>query len=121
MSSFIKNVSFAGAGIKYFFKNERNGRIQGIIALIVIVAGFIAGLSRLEWCIILICIAMVLGLEMINTSLERVGDMLSVEYHPMVKIIKDVAAGSVLWVTIFSVIIGAIIFLPYLKSLAGLN
>ena len=119
MSSFIKNVEFATAGIKYFFKNERNGRIQGLIAIVVIALACIAGLSRMEWCIILVCIAMVIGLEMINTALERVGEMLSIEYHPMVKIIKDVAAGAIFWVVIFSSIIGAIIFLPYLKNLAG--
>ena len=117
MSTFIENVAFASAGIKYFFKNERNGKIQLVIALIVIFLGLVVDLSNVEWCIILGCIALVIALEMVNTCLERVCDMLSTEYHPMIKIIKDVAAGAVLWAVIFCAVIGSIIFIPYLLKL----
>jgi undecaprenol kinase/diacylglycerol kinase (ATP) len=117
MSTFLQNIGFATEGIKYFFKSERNGRIQAVIAFGVVAAGFYFGLSPLEWCLILGCISLVIALEMINTSLERVCAMLSLEFHPIVKIIKDVAAGAVLWSAIFCVIIGAIIFIPHLLLL----
>ena len=117
MSTFIKNVGFASAGIKYFFKNERNGKIQLVIALLVISLGLVVNLATVEWCIILGCIALVIALEMVNTSLERVCDMISTEYHPMIKIIKDVAAGAVLWAVIFCATIGCIIFTPHLLIL----
>lgn len=119
MSSFIKNVAFASEGLKYFFSTERNGRIQAFIGLAVIVSGLLVGLSRIDWCIILGCMALVIGLEMMNTALERVCEMLSTEFHPMIKIIKDVAAGAVLWVSVFSVIVGIMVFFPYLKSWVG--
>ncbi len=114
MAGFLKNFGFASEGIRYFFKSERNGRLQAAITLLVIFAGFIVGLTRLEWCIILICIAMVLGLEMINTALERVCEMLSKDYHPIIKIIKDVAAGAVLWASVIAALIGLIIFFPHI-------
>ena len=117
MSTFIENIGFASAGIKYFFKNERNGKIQLVIALLVIFLSLVVNLSTVEWCIILGCIALVIALEMVNTSLERVCDMLSTEYHPMIKIIKDVAAGAVLWAVIFCASIGCIIFTPHLLIL----
>ena len=117
MSTFIENAGFASAGIKYFFKNERNGKIQLVIGLLVISLGLVVNLSTVEWCIILGCIALVIALEMVNTSLERVCDMLSTEYHPMIKIIKDVAAGAVLWAAIFCATIGCIIFTPHLLML----
>jgi undecaprenol kinase/diacylglycerol kinase (ATP) len=117
MSTFLQNIGFATEGIKYFFKSERNGRIQAVIAFGVLAAGFYFGLSPLEWCLILGCISLVIALEMINTSFERVCAMLSLEFHPIVKIIKDVAAGAVLWSAIFCVIIGAIIFIPHLLLL----
>ena len=117
MSTFLQNIGFAGEGIKYFFKSERHGRIQAVIAFAVVAAGFYVGLSPLEWCVILGCIALVIALEMVNTSLERVCAMLSLEFHPMVKIIKDVAAGAVLWAAIFCVFIGAIVFIPHLLTL----
>jgi len=114
MSTLLQNIGFATEGIKYFFKSERNGRIQAVIAFVVVAAGFYVGLSPLEWCLILGCIALVIALEMVNTSLERVCAMLSTEFHPMVKIIKDVAAGAVLWAAIFCAVIGCIIFIPHL-------
>jgi len=117
MNSLVRNFGFATAGIQYFFSTERNGRIQAVIALLVIVAGFYFGISNVEWCLILLCIALVLGVEMMNTALERVCEMLSADFHPMVKIIKDVAAGAVLCTTIASVIVGLLVFLPYIKML----
>jgi diacylglycerol kinase len=117
MSSLVTNFGFATAGIQYFFCTERNGRIQAVIALLVIVAGFYFGITNIEWCLVLLCIGLVLGVEMLNTALERVCEMLSAEFHPMVKIIKDVAAGAVLCVTIASVIVGVLVFLPYIKVL----
>lgn len=117
MSTFLQNIGFATEGIKYFFKSERNGRIQAAIAFAVVAMSFYLGLSPLEWCVILGCIALVIALEMVNTSLERICAMLSLEFHPMIKIIKDVAAGAVLWAAVFCALIGCIIFIPHLFSL----
>lgn len=117
MSNFLNNIRFANEGIFYFFKTERNGRIQALIAVLIILAGLIVQLQAIEWCIVLGCICLTIGLEMVNTALERVCLLLSKEYHPTVKIIKDVAAGAVWWAAIFSVIIGLIIFIPYFKNL----
>lgn len=120
MSNFIYNVGYALEGIGYFFRNEKNGKIQLFIAIIIICFGLFVGLSSMEWCIILGCIGLVISLEMVNTSLEKVCAMLSTEHHPMIKIIKDVAAGAVFWSAISAAIIGSIIFLPYLKTILHL-
>lgn len=117
MSNFRDNIRFANEGIFYFLKTERNGRIQALIAVLITVLGFIVQLPGTEWCIVLGCIALTIGFEMINTALERVCLLLSKEYHPVVKVIKDVAAGAVWWVSIFSAIIGLIIFIPHFKNL----
>ena len=120
MSSFKNNVKFANAGIRYFFQTEKNGRIQAIVSCITLAVSWFFGISGLEWCLIIFCIAFVLSLEMVNTALERVCAMLSTEYHPTIKIIKDVAAGAVWWASIFCSIIGAIIFIPYLVKFFNL-
>jgi undecaprenol kinase/diacylglycerol kinase (ATP) len=117
MSNLINNIGFANEGILYFFKNERNGRIQAVIAVLVILLGFVAQLKAMEWCIVLGCVALTIGLEMMNTALERVCLMLSRDYHPVVKIIKDVSAAAVWWTSIFSAVIGLIIFVLHLKNL----
>src|SRR3954471_19267020 len=105
MSNFIYNIGYASSGIIYFFKTERNGRIQAVAAIVMIGAGFYFHIRTIEWCFLLGCIALVMSLEMVNTAIERVCEMLSKEYHPMVKIIKDVAAGAVWWSAIFVAII----------------
>ncbi|MBA3674807.1 MAG: diacylglycerol kinase family protein [Chitinophagaceae bacterium] len=121
MSSFKNNVKSANAGIRYFFQTERNGRIQAIVSSIILLVSWFFGINRFEWCLVIFCIALVMSLEMVNTALERVCAMLSTEYHPMVKIIKDVAAGAVWWASIFCIIIGAIIFLPYVMKFFNLQ
>ncbi|GED20300.1 hypothetical protein KGI01_20410 [Kurthia gibsonii] len=80
--------------------------------VVVIVAGFLTGISANEWTILLFVIAAVLSLEMTNSAIERVVDLVTDEFHPLAKRAKDLAAGAVLIAAIFSVIIGLIIFLP---------
>lgn len=120
MSNFLSNIGWASEGIVYFFKTERNGRIQAVAGSLVITTGLVVGLSRVEWCIILTCIGLIISLEMVNTAIERVCEMLSKDYHPIVKIIKDVAAGAVWWSAIFSTVIGVIIFTPHIKDFLNL-
>ncbi|MFD1018794.1 diacylglycerol kinase family protein [Thalassobacillus hwangdonensis] len=107
----------ACAGIILVIRNERNFRIHLVAGAIVIIAGLLLRVSLLEWTVLLLTIAMVLSLEMINTSIERVMNHLSPEFHPAVGAVKDVAAGAVLVAAIFSIIIGMIIFLPKLTSI----
>jgi len=99
-------------GMKYFSLHERNGKIQLSVAVITIAASVILRLSTAEWMMILLCIGMVLGFEMVNSAVEKLCGIVHEEYHPVIKVIKDVAAGAVLWSAIISIIIGFIIFLP---------
>jgi len=91
---------------------EQNMRIHFFSALVVTIAGIITGLSSIEWLVIVIAIALVIGAEMINTAIESVVNLASPEIHPLAKQAKDVAAGAVLVFAITSVIIGLLIFLP---------
>lgn len=117
MSNFLDNIGYATSGVIYFFKTERNGRIQAVVALLIIAAGIYFRISSVEWCIILLSIALIISLEMVNTAIERVCEMLSKDYHPMVKIIKDVAAGAVWWSALFAALIGVFIFVPRVWNL----
>jgi len=111
-TSFLKACSHAFNGMKLFFLHERNGKIQLGIAIITLIAAGLLGISSAEWVAILFCIALVISLEMLNSALEKLCDVVQEEYHPVIKIIKDVAAAAVLWSSIASAIIGAIILLP---------
>ena len=107
-----KTFSTAFSGMRYFFKTERNGKIQATIAAGIILTALYLKLSATEWILILLCIAGVIGLEMINAALEHLCNHVHEDYHPSIKIIKDMAAGAVLFFSITSMITGLIIFIP---------
>lgn len=108
----IKSFDYAFQGILYFIKTQHNAWIHLISAIIVIVFGFIYKLNITEWCLITFAIGLVLSLEIINTALEYVSDLVSPEKNLKVKRIKDMAAGGVLISAITAAIIGLIIFIP---------
>jgi len=108
------NKTFVNAfnGIQYFFKTERNGKIQLFVSFLVLLTGFYFRLSPTEWAFIFLCIGAVMGMEMLNSALEHLCNVVHYDYHPVIKIIKDVSAGAVLLTSVISVLIGLVIFLP---------
>ena len=114
MSKFLTGFKFASAGVSYLFRSQLNARVQLAFAIVVLVAGFIFGIEQLEWCLFVLCIALVFAAEGVNTALESLADAVHPEKHPLVGRAKDVAAGAVLVCAIAAAIVGAIIFLPYL-------
>lgn len=117
MARFSSNLRYAAAGIKQFFTTERNGKIQLVIGLLVIAAGCWWHISRVEWCLVLGCIGLVLGLEMLNSAIEKLCDHVTKELHPAIKTIKDMSAGAVLWAAICAAIIGVLVFYKYVIAL----
>ena len=114
MKKFFISVTFAVEGVKQFFSCDRNGKIQIVIGITAITLGFTVSLSSFQWLLILFCIGLVISLEMINSAIERYCDLVTTDFHPGIKIIKDVAAGAVLVASVMSLIIGLIIFIPAL-------
>ena len=114
---FIHSLQFALSGITGFFRNETNGQIQLGAATVAVILACVFRIDAMEWLVVVLCITVVLTLEMINTVIEKLCDVVHPGYHPQIKIIKDIAAGSVLLAAIGSVIAGAIIFLPKIISL----
>lgn len=103
---------YAFAGLRWFFKHEHNARIHGVATILVIIISFVCKISKLEFMLVLLAIALVLVAEMINSAIEKSLDHLSPGIHPTVKIIKDLAAAAVLVAAIIAIIIGLIIFIP---------
>jgi undecaprenol kinase/diacylglycerol kinase (ATP) len=115
--SFIKSAGFAIQGIKQFFTSERNGRIQAIMAAAVFLAGLLFSISMMEWLIIILFTALVLSLEMFNSALEKLCDKVNPEMDPQIKVIKDMAAGAVLWTSLLAAVAGLYIFIPKIIEL----
>ena len=91
------------------YKTEQNLRIHTVIAILVIISGFIFHISNLEWFICFILIGLVLMAEFFNTALENIVDMISPDINPYAKNAKDMASSGVLAMAIISVIVGLII------------
>ncbi|MCP4180013.1 MAG: diacylglycerol kinase family protein [bacterium] len=107
---FFESFKYAFAGIYEAFKSERNIKFHFFVALCVLVFGFIFNLSVIQWCIILLAIGLVISVEMVNTSLEKLSDIVCEEHNKSIKKIKDISAGSVLIVSIAAFIVGVLIF-----------
>ena len=108
-------ISFRNAwkGIQSGFKTELHFRFHVFAAFIAIASALFFNITRIEWMMVLLCIAAVLSSELINTSVERICDRITKDRDPLIGNAKDLAAGSVLIISAAALIIGAIIFAPY--------
>jgi diacylglycerol kinase (ATP) len=112
MKKFILSVGYALKGLGYAFTTQLNFRIQVSIALIAIAMGIYFNISASEWHWITLCIAIVLMMELFNTGIEALVDLVSPGYNKLAGHVKDVSAAAVLIVAIFTVVTGLIILLP---------
>lgn len=109
----LKSFYYAFKGIADLLSGRHPNAMIHLLAVFVVTAlGFWLGLSAIEWCIIVLCFALVLALEAVNSAIEYIVDLVSPDYHLLAGKAKDIAAGAVLLAAIGAVIIAAIIFLP---------
>ncbi len=109
----IRSFGYAFEGIWTGIKKERNMKIHCLAVILVTAAGIFFGITATEWCICFLLFGMVVSLELVNTAVEAVVDLVTEEKKPLAKIAKDTAAGAVLFTAIMAVFIGCIIFIPY--------
>ncbi len=108
------SFGYAVSGLFYCFRTQRNFRIHLSIAIIAGITGLLFGLSSAEWAVLAVTVVLVLTAEMVNTMVEALVDLVTVRYHPLAKVAKDVAAGIVLLTATGAVAVGLLIFLPKL-------
>jgi len=108
----IKSVGFALRGALLLIKTEASIKVQVFIGLLITAAGFYFEISNIEWILQIFAIALVIGIEGMNTAVEKVADFIQPEFDPKIGFIKDIAAGAVMIVSIAATIIGLIIYIP---------
>ncbi len=109
-----RSFRYAIQGIITAFRSERNLRFQLLVSGLIIAASWYFHLSTTEWILVLMCCAMVIGFELMNTTMEYFINQVEPQKQDWVAKVKDIAAGAVLVVSIFAAVIGFIIFLPKL-------
>ena len=117
-SNVLKSFKYAFSGISYVLKTSRNFKIQLIFAVTSLMIGFLLQISQSNYVILIATIMSVLILEILNTSIESIVDLVvKKEFSSLAKISKDTSAGAVLLASINSVIIAVYIFIPKIKFL----
>ena len=111
---FLRSFSFAGQGVWYVVRTQRNMRVHLLTAAGAISAGLILSISATDWACILTVIGLVLTAEAMNTVIEALADLCTDEFHPLAKIAKDTAAGAVLISSAAALGVGLVVFLPRL-------
>lgn len=110
----VQGVKIAFRGSWLLIRSESSIKIQVFIALVVTAAGFYFEISLTEWMIQTLAIGLVLGVEGINTAVEKLSDYVQPEYDRKIGFLKDISAGAVLLVSVAASIVGLLIYLPRL-------
>jgi len=117
LKKFVNSFTYPIKGLKYAYRNEQNLAVDVGISLLVLIAGVIFKLEKSEWLVVIFTIGAVISLELVNTAIEAVVDLVTEEYHPLAKVAKDTSAAAVFVIAVIAAIVGIVIFLPKVISL----
>jgi len=112
----FESFNYAIEGFMYVLKTQKNMRLHFLTAVIAVLLGLYFNFSKIEFVILLLTITFVLITEMFNTGVELVIDLITNEFHPLARIIKDICAGSVLVASVNAVFVGYLLFLTNLPA-----
>jgi len=113
----FKSFIYAFRGLGRVLREEQNLQIQFGTAILAVFLGFYFSIQRIEWIILILVIGVVFLMEIINSAVERVTDVLKPRINGYVKEIKDIMAAAVMLASLIAVILGLIIFLPHIFKL----
>lgn len=118
--SIIESFNYAVSGIITALKTERHMRVHYFIAIAVILGSLFFDLSKIEFMILLFAVSLVIVAEMLNTAMEKAVDMITEDYHPLARVVKDVAAGAVLIASLNALVVAYLLFFERLNMTTDL-
>lgn len=121
LESRVRSFGYAFAGVALLVRSQHNAWIHAVVTVLVVGVGVLLPLSRIEWSLLILAIASVWAAEGINTALEKMGDAISADEHPLVGQAKDAGAGAVLLAAIGAAVVGLLVLGPHLMDLLGLR
>ena len=108
----LKSVGFAVKGALKLITTEHSVMVQSSLAVLLIIAGFYFKIDRYEWMMQILAFGLVLGVESLNTAVEKIADFIHPEYHERIGFIKDIAAGAVMFAALAAIAVGLLIYVP---------
>lgn len=116
--SFIRSFGYALEGFITAVRTERNIKVMLVMGAAAVIAGVVLQIDLLSWCLVALCVGMVIFAELVNTAIEAIVDLATQELHPLAKRAKDIAAASVYTLSITAAIVGLIVFARALGFIA---
>lgn len=113
----VKSFTYAFKGLWKTFHEEQNLKIQLMTAIAVFLLAWYFRVSRFEWIALVALSGLVILVELVNSAVERVADVLKPRINSYVKEIKDIMAAAVMIASITAIIVGSLIFLPRIFNL----
>ena len=107
-------------GYTYAYKNEQSMLIHAVCMVLTVILGIIFQIKFTEWAIMFIALGFIAGMELINTAIEAVVDLVTLEIHPLAKIAKDCGSAATLTATLVTIAISLFVFGPYFLELFGI-
>lgn len=108
----LKSIGFAVKGAYKLITTEHSVMVQFALAILLIIAGFYFQISREEWMMQILAFGLVLGIESLNTAIEKIADFIHPEFHDKIGFIKDIAAGAVMFAATAAIAVGLLIYVP---------
>ncbi|MBQ0908705.1 diacylglycerol kinase family protein [Flavobacterium sp. F-328] len=114
LSGRLKSVQFAFKGAVTLIKTEHSIMVQCALGVAVTAAGFYFGISKTEWLFQTLALGLVLCTEGLNTAVEKIADFIHPNFHEKIGFIKDIAAGAVFFAALTAIVIGLVIYIPFI-------
>lgn len=116
----FNSIKYSIEGLVHAYKNEQSLWLHGFGSIAAIILGIVLKISLNQWAIVITALAVILSVELLNTAIEAVVDMVTSEFHPLAKVAKDCGSAAAFVSTLVTVVILAFIFIPKIIELLGL-
>ncbi len=114
---FLNSVKYSIEGLNHAYRNEQSLWLHGGGVFLAVILGIVLKINFYEWAVIIVAFVVVLAIELLNTAIEAVVDLVTKEIHPLAKIAKDCGSAAAFVSGVASAVICLVIFLPKIIEL----
>jgi len=115
----VRSFHYAFRGVITLLTDQQNARIHATATILIGIFAYIFDVTRIEAAVLFMAVIMVFAMEIMNTAIEKVCDLIDQKHNPQIRYIKDGMAGAVLIASVIAVVVAVFIFLPHIKSFFG--
>ena len=120
LSSLTNILKYSFQGYAHFYKYERSAILHLIVAVIIILGSLTLNMTAVEWLFMIFILLTMLAIELLNTSIEAICDLVSPSYNKLVKVAKDTASAATCSISFALIIAILIIYVPKIVALLGI-